>query len=56
MHWLFLILAALAFVFVLLGALSVWAAVLALALKVALAGLAVFPAYSIWQFIFRRKA
>lgn len=47
MHWLFICIAALA---IALGALSVWVKVLALA------GLALFAAYSVWQFIFRRKA
>lgn len=54
MHWLFFILAAIAFIA--LGAMSVWISVLALALKVMLLGAVAFALYLIWQHFFGRKS
>lgn len=56
MHWIFLCLAAVALAFVLLGALSVWAAILLLALKAMLVVAAASSVYFIWKRLFGRKA
>jgi len=57
MYWVFIILAAIAIAFTLLGALSVWATVLFLALKTILIAVpAVLVAVLLWQrFIGRRN-
>jgi len=56
MHWLFLSLICFALLFMSFGALSVWAAILMVALKALLVVPVVFGLYVVWQFIFRRKS
>jgi len=57
MHWIFITLAAIAIAFTLLGALSVWAAVLFMALKTLLVAVpVVLVAILLWQWIGRRKS
>ena len=55
MFWGFLLLTGLAFVFVQLGAMSVWVAVLKLGLMLALMGLAVMGIVLLWRRIFDTK-
>lgn len=55
MHWIFIGLAAVALAFVLLGALSVWVVILALALKAMLVVAVAASVYFIWQRLFGRK-
>lgn len=54
MHWLFMLCILLALVFMAVGALSIWALVLAVALKVLLAGLVLAAAYVVLLNILRR--
>jgi hypothetical protein len=56
MHWIFLILAAIAIALVSLGALSVWVTVLLLSLKVMFALLVGLALYSIVLFAWQRFA
>lgn len=56
MIWIFLILAAAAIALTVLGALSVWVAVLALALKALLVVPVVFAMYLLWQKFYGRQA
>jgi len=56
MYWVFIILAAIAIAFTLLGALSVWATVLFLALKTILIAVpAVLVAVLLWQLFIGRR-
>lgn len=54
MHWIFLILALIAIVLVSLGALSVWATVLLLSLKIVFAMLVGLVLYNVMQFVWQR--
>lgn len=54
MHWIFLILALIAIALVSLGALSVWATVLLLSLKIVFALLIAIVLYNIMQFVWQR--
>lgn len=54
MHWIFLILAAIAIVLVSLGALSVWATVLLLSLKIVFALFVGLVLYNVMQFVWQR--
>lgn len=54
MHWIFLTLAAIAMVFIMLGALSVWATVLLLSLKIMFALFVGIVLYNIMQFLWQR--
>jgi len=54
MHWIFLILAAIAIALVSLGALSVWATVLLLSLKIVFALLIAIVLYNVMQFVWQR--
>lgn len=54
MHWIFLILALTAIALVSLGALSVWATVLLLALKIVFALLVGLVLYNVMQFAWQR--
>lgn len=54
MHWIFLILALIAIVLVSLGALSVWATVLLLSLKIVFALFVGLVLYNIMQFAWQR--
>lgn len=60
MIYIFLILAAVAIMFIMLGALSVWVSVLSMALKGMLAAAVAVPVvailYSLWQRYFGRKS
>ena len=56
MHWIFLTIAAVALAFVLLGALSVWVVILALALKAMLLVAVTSAVYFIWKKLTGRKA
>ncbi len=55
MFWGFLLLTGLAFVFVQLGAMSVWVSVLKLGLMLALLALAVMGIVSLWRKVFAAK-
>lgn len=54
MHWIFLILALIAIALVSLGALSVWATVLLLSLKIVFALLVGLVLYNAMQFVWQR--
>lgn len=54
MHWIFLILALIAIVLVSLGALSVWATVLLLSLKIVFALFVGLVLYNVMQFVWQR--
>lgn len=55
MFWAFVLIAALAVVFVQLGAYSVWIAVLSIALKVALVALCGLAIALIWRWAFKAR-
>ncbi|OGT14563.1 MAG: hypothetical protein A3J49_14075 [Gallionellales bacterium RIFCSPHIGHO2_02_FULL_57_16] len=54
MHWVFAILAAIAIAFTLLGALSVWATVLLMSLKIVFALFVGLVLYNVAQFAWQR--
>lgn len=54
MHWIFIILTAIAIAFTLLGALSVWVTILLLSLKIVFGLLAAVVLYNVAQFAWQR--